>query len=547
MTAAAQLDAVARETAGWLRATLPDARARGARLRSDSRLVGAGDIFVAWPGANGDGRRHLPQAIAAGAAAVLLEAQGLDAVGVGDAQVVPMLPVPDLRERAGRIAADWLGSPSTALDVVAVTGTNGKTSCTQWIAAGCNARARRAVAGVVGTLGAGVPVADGLPHALAARLADGGTGGLTTPDALALQHLFRDFVDAGIGVAAIEASSIGLVQGRLEGTRVAVAVMTNLTRDHLDFHGSVEAYADAKARLFRWPGLKAAVFNLDDPAALAMGRDLAAGVERIGFSVVGSQPAPASAANDAVLRVCGTLPDARGLVHVSIGARSAALRLEPIGRFNLSNALAVAGVWHALGWSFDEIVAGLESLRPVPGRLQRVDAPDDGAGATGGAPGEVAHELPMVVVDYAHTPDAIANVLATLRDVAQQRRGRLWCVFGAGGNRDRGKRAPMASAAEAGADELVLTSDNPRDEDPVAILDDLCKGLSRPARLVEPDRREAIARAIALAAAGDVVAIAGKGHEDYQEVRGVRTPFSDVQQAREALGARREAGGDRGH
>ncbi len=537
----AQVDAVAREAAGWLRATLPQARARRAHLRSDSRQVGAGDVFVAWPGASSDGRRHLAQAIAAGAAAALVEAEGFDDAA---APAVPVLRVAGLRECAGRIASEWLGEPSAALEVVAVTGTNGKTSCTQWIAAGCNARARRAVAGVIGTLGASVPVGPegARPDAVAPAAQDGvDTGGLTTPDALALQHLFRAFVDSGVEIAAIEASSIGLEQGRLEGTRIAVAVMTNLTRDHLDFHGSFDAYARAKARLFRWPGLKAAVFNLDDPAAVEMSGSLADGVARIGFSIVANDRHDLHDRHDhgPTVRVLGTPPDAQGRVRLSIGAQSAALRLAPIGRFNLSNALAVAGVWHALGWTFDEIVDGLGSLRPVPGRLQRV-GPGDGAQAC-------AVDLPLVVVDYAHTPDALANVLATMREVAQQRQGRLWCVFGAGGNRDRGKRAPMASAAEAGADELVLTSDNPRDEDPIGILDDLCKGLSRPARLVEPDRREAIARAVALAAVPDVIVIAGKGHEDYQEVRGVRTPFSDALLARAALGARRAEGGRRAH
>ncbi len=433
----------------------------------------------------------------------------------------------NLRARAGPIASVWLGEPSLRLAVVAVTGTNGKTSCTHWIAAGWNARhgsvahvgsggsdgpiggdgtatGDRAV--VIGTLGQGVP----------GRLES--SARLTTPDALEIQQSLARFAAAGIELAAIEASSIGLIQHRLDGTRIAVAVMTNLTRDHLDAHGTMAEYAAAKGRLFDWHGLGAAVVNLDDTAAAAMLGRLASGTRRIGYSIRADASGPMAGASSGIAvddRIGAGEPAADGSFVLSIGTVKRAVRLQVIGGFNRSNALAVAGVWHALGWTPDAIVRGLEGLRPVPGRLQMVGDVDDGT-------------RPLVVVDYAHTPDALANVLTSLRPIATRRGGRLWCVFGAGGDRDRGKRAPMAAAVEAHADYLVLTSDNPRSEDPARILADLEAGLTKPARAIEPDRAGAIGTAVLEAAAADVVLVAGKGHEDYQEIAGVRHSFSDV-------------------
>src|SRR5690606_18313045 len=304
---------------------------------------------------------------------------------------------------------------------------------------------------------------------------------LTTPDALWLQHRLADFAARGIELVALEASSIGLQQGRLNGTRIAVAVLTNLSRDHLDYHVTMQAYAAAKARLFAWPTLDAMVVNLGDPASTEMLNAADPDLRRIGYLLL-----DAPAGDDALVEagerstacsdlLTATLLDAHGRILLSWfrappgpghGGDSIDLQLALIGRFNVANALAVAGTWLALGWSLNEIAAGLEGLRPVPGRLQMVGDPRD-------------DHHPLAVVDYAHTPDALANALDALRPLADERNGRLWCVFGAGGDRDAGKRAPMAAAAERHADEIVLTSDNPRGEAPEAIIAQLRAGLSR--------------------------------------------------------------------
>jgi UDP-N-acetylmuramyl-tripeptide synthetase len=563
---------VARDAADWLRQQLP-ARAR---LRCDSRLVSAGDAFFAYPGEQGDGRQWLAPALDAGAAAVVMERVGIEpyeAVVAGAG--VPWLGVEGLRRQAGEIAAAYLGEPSTRMTVVAVTGTNGKTSCTHWIAQGFEQRARQraaaqgeaggmngradgAAAGpapraaVIGTLGSGLAAPADDPGGFVAE--DAAEAVLTTPDALGLQHRLADFAARGIELVALEASSIGLQQGRLNGTHIAVAVLTNLTRDHLDYHATLQAYAAAKAKLFAWPTLEAMVVNLEDPASTEMLSAADPDLRRIGY-LVADAPAGGVALLDAGERstACSDLLTATpldghgrillswfraaGEAHASDpraaagGGDSVDLQLSLIGRFNVANALAVAGTGLALGWSLQEIAAGLERLRPVPGRLQMVGDQRD-------------ERMPLAVVDYAHTPDALANALAALRPLASARNGRLWCVFGAGGDRDPGKRAPMAAAVERHADVVVLTSDNPRSEAPEAILAQLRAGLAAAPWREQPDRAAAIAEALAAAAPADVVLIAGKGHERYQEIGGRRLPFSDVEQAREAL--RRRAAGDAG-
>jgi len=555
VTASPVISPAAREAADWLKRQLP-ARAR---LSADSRAIGAGDVFVAYPGETSDGRAYIGQALAAGAGAILLEKADAGPFEPVLAQSgTPRLQVEGLRRRAGELAASYLDEPSARLTVVAVTGTNGKTSCTHWIAQGYDSRAAAregdagaARAAVIGTLGAGVPGELSAPT-------------LTTPDAIGLQQQFADFAGRGIELVAVEASSIGLQQGRLNGTRIAVAVLTNLTRDHLDYHVTMQAYAAAKARLFAWPTLAAMVVNLEDAASAEMLNAADPDLRRIGYLVNDDVDAPdrrealadagerstscsdlltltpidgegrvvlshfrsrdVVAATDEFDEVLeeGPEADARGEAD---GVASVDLRLSLIGRFNRSNVLAVAGVWLALGWPLADVAAELEKLRPVPGRLQVVGDLADG-------------NQPLAVVDYAHTPDAIANALQALRPLAASRGGRLWCVFGAGGNRDPGKRAPMAAAAEANADRLVLTSDNPRNENPAAIIAQLRAGLGRTPHLVEADRALAIAAALRTADPADVVLIAGKGHETYQEIGGARHPFSDVEHARRALAAR---------
>ena len=486
----------------WLRAILP----AGAGLQADSRQVRPGDAFLAMPGQRSDGRGFIREALARGAGAILFE-PGDDPLAFE--VPVPARGCPGLRQLAGSIASVFHGRPSESLDLVAVTGTNGKTSVTQWVARGL-ARTGRST-GVIGTLGWGR--VDRLDP----------VSGLTTPDALGLQAMLADFVDDGVEIVAAEASSIGLDQGRLNGSRIAVAAFTNLTRDHLDYHRSMEAYAEAKARLFAWPGLGAAVINGDDPAArqmLAALRDEPRMPLRI---VYGMTPGRHGARGDRTLIAERVYEDGAGIrMTLSGDFGSADLRLGLLGLFNVYNALAVAGCWLALGMPFEQVVDQLEALEPVPGRMQTLEQ----AGA------------PLVVVDYAHTPDALDNVLGCLRTVALRRGGRLWCVFGAGGERDIGKRAPMGLVAERAADHLVVTSDNPRGESPFRIVSDIRAGLMREPALTELDRGVAIRTAIARAQPTDVVLIAGKGHERYQEIAGVRHPFSDLELAQAALLAR---------
>ena len=562
MTVSSVISPVARQAADWLAGQLPER----ARLSCDSRDIAAGDVFVAYPGETSDGRNYIARAVSAGAAAILLEQSGAEAFdSVLQRAATPVFKIEGLRRHAGEVAAAYLDEPSARMMVVAVTGTNGKTSCTHWIAQGCNERAGVAAgssvvaksaaarAAVIGTLGAGVPgasLADGMLPVVQASL--------TTPDAISLQQQLAAFAGQGIELVALEASSIGLQQGRLNGTRIGVAVLTNLTRDHLDYHVTMQAYAAAKAKLFAWPSLQTMVVNLEDPASAEMLNAADPDLRRIGYLINDESSGNAVRLADAGERsaACSELltatpmdehgrivlshfragdetPDGSGERHrqgvgggADGGIGSVDLQLSLIGRFNLSNALAVAGVWMALGWSLTEVAAQLESLRPVPGRLQVVGDLSDAT-------------LPLAVVDYAHTPDAIANALQALRPLADSRGGRLWCVFGAGGNRDAGKRAPMAAAAEQHADQLVLTSDNPRNEAPDAILAQLREGLSRAPHLVAADRKLAIDAALQAADPADVVLIAGKGHESYQEIGGRRLPFSDIEQA--GLGLQRRA------
>ncbi len=468
----------------------------------DTRRLRPGDAFIAWPGHAQDGRAHVPAALAAGAPACLVEADGVDAFGFGDDPRVGA--VTGLKAAAGELAAAFFGHPSDALAVAAVTGTNGKTSTTWWIAQAMTALGQRH--GVVGTLGIGSPPAV-VPT------------GLTTPDPVSLQAAFRRFVDAGYRGCAIEASSIGIEEHRLAGTRIGTAVFTNFTQDHLDYHGSMAAYWEAKARLFAWAGLRAAVVNVDDPQGAELAMQLATGPLALwtyGLAASARLRAEAIRHDDGLaFRVCE-------------GADEAPVHTRLIGDYNVFNLLAVIGVLRAADIPLAQAAEACAALSPVPGRMERVAGPEAG---------------PQVVVDYAHTPDALDKALRALRPLAQARGGALWCVFGCGGNRDAAKRPVMGSLAERLADHVVLTSDNPRREAPAAILADIRAGLQRPAqaRVIE-DRRAAIGHAVAEAAPADVVLVAGKGHEDYQEVNGERRPFSDVHEARAALAARATVG-----
>jgi UDP-N-acetylmuramoyl-L-alanyl-D-glutamate--2,6-diaminopimelate ligase len=490
------------DAARWLRS-----RVHGA-LRADSRAVGPGDGFIAWPGAATDGRRYVPAALAQGAAACLVEQEGAEAYAFDHDAVAAYA---QLKAATGPIAAAYYEDPSRGLDVIAITGTNGKTSSAWWLAqALSNVKHPAPIpCGMVGTLGIGRPP----------RVA---YNGLTTPDPVLLQAQFRRFADEGVRACAIEASSIGIAERRLDGTHIRVAVLTNFSQDHLDYHGSMQAYWQAKAELFRWPGLRAAVVNIDDLQGAELADTLLnSPLDLWTLSCTGTQ---------ARLRAVDAGYGPRGLrFTVCEGSQREPLETPLIGDYNIANLLGVIGAMRALGVALADAVAACRELLPVPGRMELVGA----AGVAG---------RPLVAVDYAHTPDALDKALAALRPLARQRSGRLWCVFGCGGNRDPLKRPLMAAVAQKNADCVVVTSDNPRDEKPEAIISQILLGLSHSdAVRVQSDRAQAIAETVAEAAAPDVVLIAGKGHEDYQEVAGVRHPFSDQAQARAALQARAAA------
>ena len=484
---------------------------RGVRaLTTDSRRVVAGDAFIAWPGYAVDARRFVPQALAAGASACLVEADGAAAFGaLNDTEAVAALP--GLKASAGALASGFMGAPSALLDVVAVTGTNGKTSTSWWVAQALSSLGRRC--GLIGTLGVGEPPSAKQPSALTFT-------GMTTPDPVTVQAGFKRFVDAGFEACAIEATSIGIAEHRLAGTKIDVALFTNLTQDHLDYHGSMDAYWQAKARLFAWPGLRAAVINIDDAQ---------------GAALAGSAPARAldlwtySVQGDARLRASSVRYDGGGLgFDLHEGAEHAVVKTQLIGEYNVANLLATIGGLRACGVPLADAAAACALLTPVPGRMQRVAADPSS---------------PQVVVDYAHTPDALEKALLALQPFAAQRGGALWCVFGCGGNRDTAKRPLMGALAQRLAQQLVITSDNPRNEAPGFILQQIVAGLAGGREHVEviEDRRAAIAHALRHADARDVILIAGKGHEDYQEIGGVKHHFSDLEEASIALAAREGA------
>ncbi|MEB3735060.1 UDP-N-acetylmuramoyl-L-alanyl-D-glutamate--2,6-diaminopimelate ligase [Halopseudomonas pachastrellae] len=456
-------------------------------LALDSRQVKAGDLFLACAGRQHDGRRYIEQAVAAGAVAVAYEQDGFSA----PALAVPMLAVSGLHQQLSALADRFYGQPSAALQVVGVTGTNGKTSVSQMLAQALNQLGSRC--GVIGTLGSGFPDA----------LVD---HGMTTPDALAVQRQLASLQAEGARQVAMEVSSHALDQQRVAAVRFAVGVFTNLSRDHLDYHGSMQAYGEAKAELFKRP-LSAAVINLDD----RFGRELAASC-----LLPGHWLQPAGQQRCSVL--CRRAIRQSGLsARLFIQGKEFNLRSPLLGRFNLSNLLAVLGSLLALGVDADAALAQVASLLPPAGRMQRL-----GGGA-----------LPLVVVDYAHTPDALEKALVALHEHAA---GRVICVFGCGGDRDNGKRPLMARIAEQHAAKVVVTDDNPRTEASAQIIEQVCQGAEHPQALtVIPNRAQAIAQTIAAAQTGDVILLAGKGHENYQEIDGVRHPFSDIEQAGQAL------------
>lgn len=488
----------------WLKSLSPSTL----RLVADSRQVQAGDVFFAYPVGAGDGRKYIPQAIERGAQAVVYEAENEAGKFAWNPQwQVPHLAVPNLLWESGFIASSYLNQPDAPLFTVAVTGTNGKTSCTQWIARALSMLGTPT--GVVGTLGMAV-AKNGL-------MSEFDVTGFTTPDAIQLQQKIAAQRALGIQALAIEASSIGLAQGRLNGMHVDVAVFTNFTLDHLDFHGDMANYEAAKKRLFAWPNLKTAIVNLDDELGVRLATVCQErGVKVLGYRINAEAPMSNVFEASAVRNHHGGTS-----FHLESPFGSGVIKTQLIGRFNVSNVLAVLATLLVRDVAWREAVQAVEQLTSVAGRMEQLSAP-----------GRV-----LVVIDYAHSPDALDKTLSNLRDVAKERQGKLWCVFGCGGDRDPGKRPLMGKIAER-ADEIIVTSDNPRSEDPEAIMQQIASGFTPnrfPAPLMEPDRAKAILYAIKHAEKNDVVLLAGKGHESYQEIKGKQLPFSDLDHAHIAL------------
>ncbi|MGF6772924.1 UDP-N-acetylmuramoyl-L-alanyl-D-glutamate--2,6-diaminopimelate ligase [Paraburkholderia sp. GAS199] len=479
----------------------------GAHLHADTRSLAAGDAFFAYAVDGADNRPFIEGAIERGAAAVLVQPEGFG----GKVDPSTMLAVPALNELAGSIASAWYGNPSDGMLTIGVTGTNGKTSCSQWISAALTALGTRCA--IIGTLGTGLP--GQLVHT-----------GFTTPDAPQLQRSLAQLRDAGAQAVAMEVSSHALHQGRVNGTAFDIAVFTNLTQDHLDYHGTFEAYEAAKALLFAWPDLRAVVVNRDDAAGRRLLASTQGQARTIAYGIDGAlQDAPQA---DALLLASNVRATATGTAfHLTTSEwGEAEVEVQTLGAFNVSNLLGVLGALLAAGVPFFVALAELSKLESVNGRMQRLG-------------GRLQNDEPLVVIDYAHTPDALEKTLEALRPMAAARGGELICMFGCGGDRDATKRPLMGAIAEKVADGVVVTSDNPRSEDPQSIIDQIVAGMkdASKARRIE-DRASAILQAIRSAAREDVIVLAGKGHEATQEIMGKKRAFSDQDHARLALAAR---------
>ncbi len=469
----------------------------------DSRKVKPGDLFIAYAGDATDGRNFIAQALAAGAVAVLWDASGF---AWNSDWKVPNLPIANLRYQAGHIANWFYGQPSRKLWMAGITGTNGKTSCAHWIAQSLTGLGTQCA--VIGTLGS----------ALVDEVPEPPSPLNTTPDAVSLHALLSGMQAKGARAVAMEVSSHGIEQGRVNGVAFDVAMFTNLTRDHLDYHGSIEAYKKSKERLFGWPHLKHAVVNLDDQ----FGAELATRIDRSRINVIGYGFGKGE--------IAGHKLDlsTRGLkLEITTPWGAARVSSSVLGAFNAHNILGVLGVLACADVRLDDAVAAISKLEPVPGRMQTIKK--DG--------------YPLVVIDYAHTPDALQKALEALRDLLNPG-AQLHCVFGCGGDRDAGKRPLMGEIATRLADHCIITSDNPRSENPRAIIDAIAAG-AHGSHQVEPDRTAAIHAAIEDAATDDIVLIAGKGHENFQEIAGERLPFSDFAVVRALTSRRASRGGAR--
>lgn len=474
---------------------IPDLYING--ICNDSRAIDIGDLFMAYKGHSHNGVDYIQSAINAGAVAVLINTEDLDdTIDIGE---IPLIIVNDLNKKLGVIAARFYDNPSRNLKVVGITGTNGKTSVTFFIAQVLDYLNKDC--GVIGTIGNGV-------------FGDLNPSVNTTPDPILLQSLFSNYVRDGISMVAMEVSSQGLDQFRLAGTEFNIAVLTNLTEDHLDYHNTMDAYASAKKKLFKSNNLQFAVINNDDKFGKSLINDFDTNVKIYSYSLVDDFDNEKN--NLVSARLLESNFDKLTLEINSPWGRSV-LTTKLYGKFNAYNILAALTSLCLLGISFEKVLDGLSHVTGVPGRMELCDVPG----------------YPTVVVDYAHTPDALKHVLRELNNITNKK---LICVFGCGGNRDVEKRAVMGRIAETFADEVILTNDNPRYEPEENIIKDILAGVDNTSKFfIEPDRSLAINKAINNANNGDIVLIAGKGHETYQEIKGKRYPFNDIQLVRNLL------------
>ncbi|HBH36749.1 MAG TPA: UDP-N-acetylmuramoyl-L-alanyl-D-glutamate--2,6-diaminopimelate ligase, partial [Gammaproteobacteria bacterium] len=460
-------------------------------LSLDSRRLASGSLFIALPGTRGHGLDYLQQAVDAGCVAVVAEIdcewsrERIEALNTS----IPVIAAGNVH--AGSIAARFYADPSAQLTIIGYTGTNGKTTCA-WLTAGVLENCA-----MIGTLGNGVP--GSLQQATH-----------TTPDAISLQQMFADYLQTGITAVAMEVSSHALDQERVDGAHIDVAVFTNLSRDHLDYHDTMQAYAEAKKKLFRLPGLSCVVINMDDPYGQQIMEDLDQGMRCITVGV-NSMEVQLRASH-----IRQTQQGLKMLLHYE--QQQVVLESPLIGRFNVDNLLSVTGALLAAGVPLVQALKRLSSVPAVPGRMERFGGENQ----------------PLVVVDYAHTPDALKNALLAAREHTD---GELICLFGCGGDRDQGKRPLMGAVAEELADRVIVTDDNPRSESGDAIIEQILCGMKHPSRVVR-DRQKAISIAITQASAGDLVLVAGKGHEDVQIIGDQRHHFSDREVVAKLLGSR---------
>jgi UDP-N-acetylmuramoyl-L-alanyl-D-glutamate--2,6-diaminopimelate ligase len=468
-----------------------------AGIKLDSRQVQPGDLFIACLGHNTDGRAFINEAVSFGAAAVFADKSG-DYLSDSECQGVPVIVVSDLAQQLSAIAGQFYNNPSRSLSLMGVTGTNGKTSCTHFTVQLLNYLQERGA--TIGTLGSGIDnkYSEGIN---------------TTPDAISIQSLLADWAKQSIKLVAMEVSSHGLEQGRVAALEFQGALFTNLSRDHLDYHGTMESYGEAKSKLFQQAGLSFAVINKDDDFSGQIKACVAEDVKVISYSL-----------SDSSADVCAENIQFYGggfSCHIKTPWGEEELTSSLLGEFNLSNLLGVISILCAAGYPLSSLVDAAKALTAVPGRMERVTSFAD----------------VEVVIDYAHTPDALEAALKSMRAHAEEK---LWCVFGCGGDRDTGKRPQMGAIAHELADHVVVTSDNPRSESPEKIISDIVAGFSSDV-LIKTDRAAAIEFAILNAKPGDNILIAGKGHEAYQQIGAEKFSFSDIKQARLALAKRRIA------